>query len=376
MKISRRKFVGGALGLGALAWAGGCMLGGCGRGLAREDLESGIPGSGPAPELDDRRRAVLYYASLAPSGHNSQPWYVKLVGPDEWIIGADPARRLPAVDPENREVLLSLGAFAENLVLAAGSLGLEAEIEVLAQTSSDEEVLRVRLKEGRPTGYPLPRLSLRMTPKRGYRPEELTEEVVGALAGPHDGRLFYFPRGTSHAQCLEAGAVENFRRQLERDEAQAEMVRWTRLSDGAAREHRDGLTVEGMEIRGLAGWFARHFLKPEDFLTAGNRKRSLDHTTRLAAEGGGWMVITGPGPSVGDLIETGRRFERTALLARELGVGLHPMTQYLEEEPGRAEVAKNHGPEMSPQFVLRVGYLDRYPRPVSLRRPVSWFVRT
>jgi hypothetical protein len=31
---------------------------------------------------------------------------------------------------------------------------------------------------------------------------------------------------------------------------------------------------------------------------------------------------------------------------------------------------------MIPQFVLRVGYLDPYPDPVSPRRPVNWFLRT
>jgi hypothetical protein len=30
---------------------------------------------------------------------------------------------------------------------------------------------------------------------------------------------------------------------------------------------------------------------------------------------------------------------------------------------------------MIPQFVLRVGYIDKYPEPTTLRRPVSWFVK-
>jgi len=77
-----------------------------------------------------------------------------------------------------------------------------------------------------------------------------------------------------------------------------------------------------------------------------------------------------------DLIETGRRFERMALLAREHNIAIHPMTQYLEEESGVNQIAANHQASMVPQFLLRVGYLKRYPEPVSLRRPVSWFVRS
>jgi len=65
-----------------------------------------------------------------------------------------------------------------------------------------------------------------------------------------------------------------------------------------------------------------------------------------------------------------------ALMARERGIALHPMTQILEEEAGRSEIASNHDSGMLPQFVLRVGYLDPYPDPVSPRRPVSRFLKS
>ena len=63
------------------------------------------------------------------------------------------------------------------------------------------------------------------------------------------------------------------------------------------------------------------------------------------------------------------------MLARERSIALQPMTQYLEETAGLNQIAANHSDDMYPQFILRVGYLKRYPKPVSLRRPVSRFVR-
>jgi hypothetical protein len=54
---------------------------------------------------------ILRLASRAPNGHNTQPWTITLVDPATWILGSDQTRRLPAVDPANREMLLSLGAF-------------------------------------------------------------------------------------------------------------------------------------------------------------------------------------------------------------------------------------------------------------------------
>ena len=139
--------------------------------------------------------------------------------------------------------------------------------------------------------------------------------------------------------------------------------------------YRDGLTVEGMEIRGFKGWFVRNFMQPEDFMKPNFREQGVDHTATLARQGGGWLVITSEGRTLADLIETGRRFERMALLARERNIAIHPMTQYLEEETGVNQIAANHQASMIPQFLLRVGYLKHYPEPVSLRRPVSWFVQ-
>lgn len=83
-------------------------------------------------------------------------------------------------------------------------------------------------------------------------------------------------------------------------------------------------------------------------------------------------MITSPGRTVSDLIETGRRFERMALLCRELGIGIQPMTPILEEKHG-LDLLKRHHDGPIPQFVIRVGYLDSYPEPASLRRPVEWF---
>jgi hypothetical protein len=54
---------------------------------------------------------ILYLASLAPSGHNTQPWFVRYLAPYHWTIGNDKSKWLPAVDPNQRETILSLGAF-------------------------------------------------------------------------------------------------------------------------------------------------------------------------------------------------------------------------------------------------------------------------
>ncbi len=372
--IKRRDFLKQTAAAG-LVLAGGAMTSAC-SGLIRSDVAGNPPKVDPSPRLDPVTRTILHHASLAPSGHNSQPWRVRIQAPDTWIIAADADRRLPCVDPDNRELLLSLGAFTENLSLAAGAVGCKTSIRVIARNHHDRDVVHIALTAAARTDFSRKQIRLRRTVKHGFSSKPLSSADVSAFSRLSDGGLFYFPANTSHAACIRDAAVEAFRIQAGRDDAQRELVRWLRLADQDARRHLDGLTPEGMEIQGFKGWVVRHFVSPKDFLADRFRRQGVDMTEQLAKEGAGWIVLTSPTDTVADLIQTGRRFQRMALAARERGIAIHPMTQVLEEDAGRTAIAGNHQGRFHPQFVLRVGYLDRYPDPVSLRRPVEWFTAT
>ena len=114
----------------------------------------------------------------------------------------------------------------------------------------------------------------------------------------------------------------------------------------------------------------------KDVITKAFSDKGIEKTKEQVTEGAGWLVITSDGNRVKDLIETGRRFQRMALTAREKMIAIHPMTQVLEEKNGQKHIKKEHEAGVIPQFMLRVGYLNKYPDPVSLRRPVEWFVRS
>jgi len=327
----------------------------------------------PVPDLDEVRGRILYYASLAPSGHNTQPWAVKIT-PEGFTVGQDPARRLPAVDPANRELLLSLGAFIENLCLAAAVYGFRGDCEATAPNALAEDIAKIKLTKDKPAAYPLRRLELRRTIRKGQLNREMKPADVAALLAPVQDRAVFFPAASGEAGLIRQYAAASFAAQAHRAAAQEELSRWIRFSNAEAEKHRDGLTTAGMEITGIAGLAVRLFMTGADVTKPTFIRQGIDLTNQLVGEGGGWVIITGAGATVAELVETGRKFERMALLARELGIGIHPMTQQLEEEAWQPQVRDLlKGP--TPQFVLRVGYVDAYPDPVSPRRPVAWFVR-
>ncbi len=377
--MNRREFVKQGAAAATLLLGGSMLTTGCARDLRNQLVQLPDPVQLPEPPaggraLDPVGYQILFYASLAPSGHNTQPWTVRVEDPDQWVVGVDPGRCLPRVDPDNREGMLSLGAFAENLVQAAAALGKNAHIRVTGTSAHDREIFRVILSSQSFQQGDLNTLVSRRTVKNGLASREIKPADVTAFEAAAGEGFYYFPASSSHARLMAEAAVENFRRQCDSDAAMAELAAWTRLSDKDARSHRDGLTTDGMEITGLSGWVVRHLMDVSDVTKEAWRKKAIEKTAAQAFEGGGWMVITSPDNTVSSLIDAGRRFQRMALLARSRGIGIHPMTQTLEEPHGKQQIRENHDAGMIPQFMLRAGYVHPYPAPVSLRRPVAWFL--
>jgi len=78
--------------------------------------------SRPATLSADDVETAVEAAGRAPSVHNTQPWRITMRG-GELHLSADPDRRLPAADPDGREMVISCGAALYDLVLALRRLG-------------------------------------------------------------------------------------------------------------------------------------------------------------------------------------------------------------------------------------------------------------
>ena len=365
----------------ALGLAGGTVLAGVAtafslsdtRSLVRDDLASPRDGGSPLGPVED---AILSLAALAPSGHNTQPWYVRPLGPFHWVVGNDAGRWLPAVDPDQRETVLSLGAFLQNLEYAAGSFGNSCGWTLLAATNRDPEVVEVRLTSAAATGVAeVEQIKTRRTVRSHYSGDVLSQADVQHLVGPDRERVRYLPAGSDECRSLNEQTVAANRLQADRDPAQQELSDWIRFSSRDAEKHRDGLTTAGMEVGGAAGWVLRNRYGKADVLGIAFRERGLEMVATQVATSAGWFVITSAGDSVAALLDAGRRMQRLFLRVRERGIALHPMTQILEEPATRHGLSQSVGIDGSIQFLLRTGYLKTYPPPVSLRRPVGWFVR-
>lgn len=125
----------------------------------------------------------LRYGVLAPSAHNTQPWRVELEG-EKLKVYRDPAHMLQAGDPTLRETTLGIGAFIENIAVAADHWGYRASIDHLALTT--EELLQAVLsfestgQPGLPAGL-FAGLTQRHTNRGHYDSQSLPDELLTEL---------------------------------------------------------------------------------------------------------------------------------------------------------------------------------------------------
>lgn len=318
---------------------------------------------------------ILRYAALAPSGHNAQPWQLKVKKAESWELGLSPERILPAVDPQNREAKLSLGAFLMNLKIAAPVYGYNVEIN-FSSSRADSAHAKIILK---PTPLSANRdvLSLienRYTHREKLRQLDLSSAVLKNLAG--NKKSVHYISGTSaEGRILSEGTIEANRAQAIRKDAMEELSRWIRWSDHDKAKFMNGITPESMGISGFPLWFVKNFYGPEDVIKPGFIEKSVESAAAAVKNCGGWFVITSAAEDDNQaLCETGMIFEDIFLKSRLQGIGIHPMTQMLEEKGFRESINFQLGIKEKIQFIIRTGYANKFPSYIKLRMAPQKFV--
>lgn len=320
---------------------------------------------------DDALR-ILESARFADSSHNVQPWNVKIKEPDTLIVSVAEERRLPEVDPENREIILSIGGFIENIVQAAEAYGYTAETSIPVKDPFDEIIAKVRLQDkgaaGEGTGAAVDRKTLNLmrsvyTDKKDLSTEPVSAEHLAALTAPdaEGEHLRYFPRGTSEARWVESETPKAAEVQAERDAVQRELVDLMHFSRKSAAESGTGMTPEMMGLSAIAraAWYL--FFKPKTMMSEKNRKTIVGIVSRQLTNSGGILAITSDSTEPADLVAAGRLYQRIKLVAFERGIVIHPLSQLIEEKKWNETIGNQLGTDRPVQYIARIGYRKEKP---------------
>lgn len=322
--------------------------------------------------VNDDMLEIIYLASLAPSGHNTQPWTVTIIESNHWIIGTDAARWLSVVDPENREMLLSIGAFLENLMIAANVKGYEVELRIIAKALQDKDILEIKLhKRDYYRNFDVRKIELRRTMRNNFLKDDLSSQDVKLFANENNKRLIYYARQSKAGSYLAEGTLIANQAQTYRNAAQEELAKWIRWSNEEIQYYRNGLTPETMEIDGIGKWYVKTFYSRQSVLSNSFREATIKKIQEQVTAGSGWLLITSKDSSIPEIIDAGRTLQRIWLETRDKNIAIHPMTQMLEEAAICQEMMSVLEITEPVQFLVRVGYSKAYLQPVSPRMSLT-----
>jgi nitroreductase len=324
--------------------------------------------------LDPALLAALEAARHGPSAHNSQPWSLRVTAAGV-EVRADPARALPAGDPDGDYLLTGLGAAAEALAVGGRAAGLHAEVEVAGDPRRGASVA-VALEPATPRGAGSARAlrsrrTSRLPLSSAAPPPRVVSALVRAAAPAHLFVREDLPGRRRFAELVGDATARN----LGDPQIFEEFSHWLRL--GVDRTSADGLTAEALGFGPAARAVAPVVMRPATMrvLAATGAHRALAATQRrLAGAAGAVLLLVAPSGDPAGRVEGGSALMRTWLAAELAGLRVHPMTAPMDHPSTREALAELFGVPPDCVFVA-CARLGAGPRgAASPRRPLTEIV--
>lgn len=312
-----------------------------------------------------QKEFLLRYAVLAPSGHNTQPWAFRVVDAGVEVY-ADYSRRLPVSDPNDRELLISIGAAIANLRVAAAHFGFDSTVLYSPTTTdADAPVALVALRE---TCNPEPDLrhlfaaiTKRHTNRVPFEAREIEPDILNRICEIVDGseltRFVLTQERTRAAELVE----EADRRLLADPKWRLELAEWVRPNDTPAS---DGMCGDAFGIPGPLSAFAPWLVRSFDVGEARGRS-----DRELASNAAGLIVLMSDEDRT-SLLRAGETLELLLLTLTSLGVQYAFLNQPIQVPELRRELWTLVRTPKPPQVLLRIGYAPP-PLRAAPRRRVS-----
>lgn len=290
-------------------------------------------------------------AVKAPSGHNTQPWRFRQKK-STVEIHPDFNRRLPVVDPHDRELFVSLGCAAENLCLAAQTKGYKSAVSV-----GDKGVITVSLVEeaGVKPSPLFNQIDVRQTNRSVYNGEEIALDALKRLQAirSEDGvSVHYYARQTKQFNDIEQYVLRGNTHQMQNEAFKAELKSWMRFNKKHQDQTLDGLSYAVFGAPNVPRWMAEPIMS-----MAINAKTQNKADREKIASASHLVLFTTRENSRREWVSLGRTLQRFLLTTTELGIVHAYLNQPNEEVEIALEMTRTLGLAGEyPTILLRIGY--------------------
>lgn len=285
----------------------------------------------------DKLHFALHAAILAPSGHNTQPWLFRLHEESVDIL-ADRQRRLPVIDPQDRELTISCGAALLNLRVALEAHGHRVKFDLLPDATNPDLLARVRLSDLAPQsglGHLWPAITRRYTHRLAFadKPVEPTDVWAMQEAAYAEGCRFLPLAGDLMNEAITMIGDVDVRVATDPYYREA-LSRWL-----SAHREADGVPVaEGVEVTILDGFIST---LPRLLLRFhGNGQAKGERDQELARRAPLLALVAAPGDTACHWMMVGQGLQRLLLEGALRGLQASYLNQPLELPDTRSWLAR------------------------------------
>jgi len=317
--------------------------------------------------MENRIKEMIHYATLAPSGHNTQPWQF-LIRDNCVVVYPDHSRRLPVVDPDDHALFISLGCALENLIVAANHMGYRAQVDYLPPDEG-RECIRVGLVKETVDSDPVLFAAIpeRQSTRSQYDGNPIPTEHLEQLekAGEQDGVSLRIFSDIKEIEPIIELAKEANIAQFSDQAFVRELIQWIRFSKKEALTRLDGLNAASMGLPFGPNWLGKFIIN--HFATPKGEAKKCEKLIRASS---GLALFIAKSNDKESWIKLGQSFERLALKATALNLKHAHLNMPCEVLEVRKKLQRHLGLENEhPLLLIRIGYAN--PRPRSYRRPVD-----
>jgi len=315
-------------------------------------------------------RTMIQAATKAPSGHNTQPWLFEIKD-NRITIYPDMKESLPIVDPDNRELYVSLGAATENLCLEASRLGYESIVTI--DKTENKIIVELSKSDKLNINTLAMYIDKRQSNKQVYNHQIISSDKIELLKDiplSESSNLYII----SKKQPLFAELREYIRKgneiQMNDKNFKDELVHFMRFNKKEIKQKPSGLAYYSIGSPALPRCIAKPIVK--SFLNPSAQNKSdlkkIDSSSHL-------MLFTIRKNGIEEWINVGRDLQHFLLKTTSLDISNAYMNQPCEV----TELATNMQKHLSiinneyPVLLLRIGYTNKT-TPHSPRKSISTII--
>jgi hypothetical protein len=293
---------------------------------------------------------LLTAAGRAPSLHNSQPWRFRLTQ-RAIELHADPNRRVPVADPDDRELRIACGAALFNLRLALHGLGIRPVVTILPDRDRPTLLAVVRVS-GRKPATPDQRRLLQAVPQRrtnrhpySETPVSVQQQYALCRAAQDEGGWLHLVLDPVQRAALHRIAERAHDEQMSDPLYRAELERWTTHSAGPASGVPANAAGPLPEARDR--WMRRDFTGGTGCPRVPGKDVETEPLIAVLS-----AYLTGPDAE----IQVGQAMQRVLLTATAEALATSFLSHVVEVPQAREELRRLIAASRPPQVVLRIGH--------------------